>query len=59
MYFLENASPQRLLDIATSSNLAVAKLHNVEGTGQCFMTPQHQGHGQRSNNVFSCKCTSS
>ena len=34
MYFLVNASPPKLLEVAT---LYLNRSHDVEGTGQCFV----------------------
>ena len=40
-------------------NVQVHRSHGVEGTRQCFVLPWSQRAGQRSNNLFSCKCISS
>ena len=47
MHFLLNASPHKLLDVAT---LQVHRSHDVEGTGQHFYDPKVK--------AFSCKCIS-
>ena len=49
MYFLVNASPPKLLDVATQT-LQVYRSHDKEGTGQllCNLDPR-----LRSNDVFS------
>ena len=36
MYSFVNASPPKLLEVATS-NVLLNRLHNVEGTGQLFV----------------------
>ena len=37
MYFLKNASPHNVLQVATSNFLPVHRSHDVEGTRQHFM----------------------
>ena len=53
MNFLVNASPHKLLDIATS-NVAVSLIKQWVPGNICVMTPR-----SRSNKVFSCRSVSS
>ena len=56
MYFLENAS-SKPLNVATSHRCIGHIMKRVLGNLMCDINPQ--GQGQRSNNIFSCKCISS